>query len=220
LLATDFTVVQIDRRGRGASTNEAADYAIEREGEDLLAVVGAVPQPVMVFGHSYGAAVTLSVIDRLPVAAVLLYEPAFATAGGELIAADLLDSWAAMLAAGQREQALESFYRDVLRFDDASLDALRSLPVWQARIAAVHTGVREGRAANDFRPPRLRPAMPVRILLGEATTPQLTASTRAAAAALEGSELAVLPGQGRVAIDTATELVAQHIRETWARAQP
>jgi pimeloyl-ACP methyl ester carboxylesterase len=60
--------------------------------------------------------------------------------------------------------------------------------------------------------------MPVRILLGDATTPPLDASTRAAAQAVRGSELAVLPGQGHVAIDTAPDLIAQHVRDIWARA--
>ena len=202
------------------SAVEAPLYSIEREGADVQAVLEALPAPAMVFGHSYGATAVLTALAALPAAAVLLYEPPFDTSGGQLTSAALLDRWTDLLAAGEREQVLESFYRDVLQFDEAAIDALRPLPIWQARLAAVHTIVREGRALATFRAPELRPAMPVRILLGEVTTPQLAASTRAAAAALDGSELEILPGQGHVAIDTATELVARHVRETWARATP
>jgi pimeloyl-ACP methyl ester carboxylesterase len=219
LLRDEFTLVMVDRRGRGGSTREAAGYAIEREGEDILAVLEAVPQPAMVFAHSYGASSTLSVLDRLTCRAVLLYEPPFATPGHEMFTDEQLTRWQATLDEGRREELLEMFYREALRFDDAAIDALRPLPIWQARVAAVHTVVRECLAIRTFSPRATRARMPVRILLGEVTTPHLAASTRAAAAAVEGSELAVLPGQAHVAIDTATELIARHVRDTWAASR-
>lgn len=218
LLRDEFTLVQVDRRGRGMSRNEAEQYAIEREGEDLLAVLAACEQPVMVFAHSYGATITMAALDRLPAAAVLMYEPPFDTPGHEVVPRALLARWADLLAAGQREHALESFYRDVLQFDEAAIDALRPLPVWQARLAAVHTMVREGEAVARFQSPAVRPVMPVHILLGDVTAPHLAASTRVAAERIAGSELRVLPGQGHVAIDTAPELIARHVRKTWQRA--
>jgi pimeloyl-ACP methyl ester carboxylesterase len=218
LLQEEFTLVQVDRRGRGLSRSEADQYSIEREAEDLIAVLAGCEQPAMVFAHSYGATVTMAALDGLPAAAVLMYEPPFDTPGHEVVPAALLRRWAGLLAAGRREHALESFYRDVLRFDEAAIDALRPLPIWQARIATVHTMVREGEAVARFQPPPLQPAMPVRILLGEATTAQLAASTRVAAERIAGSELRILPGQGHVAIDTAPELIAQHVRATWQRA--
>jgi pimeloyl-ACP methyl ester carboxylesterase len=217
LLRDEFRLVMVDRRGRGGSADEAPDYAIEREGEDLLAVLAALDAPAMVFAHSYGATVTLTALDHLPAAAVLLYEPPFDTAQHQIVPEHLLARWTDLLERGEREAVLEDFYRDVLRFEPATIDALRPLPVWQARVAAVHTSVREGRALRTFRPARMRPTMPVRILLGEVTTPPLAASTRAAAAAVEGSELVTLPGQGHVAIDAVPELIAQHVRETWRR---
>ncbi len=217
LLRDDFTVYSLDRRGRGASTREAAEYAIEHEGEDVLAVLADAPGPAMVFGHSYGASVTLSVLDRLSgCVAALLYEPAFSTPGHDVFIDDQLARWSATLAEGQREALLELFYREALRFDDAAIDALRPLPMWQARIAAVHTVVREAAAVRTFTPPAIATPFPLRFLLGDRTTPHLTASTRAAAAAVAGSELEILAGQGHVAIDAAPDLVARHVREVWA----
>lgn len=46
-----FTVYAVDRRGRGAS-GDAADYAIEREYEDVATVVDAIDEPVNLLGHS------------------------------------------------------------------------------------------------------------------------------------------------------------------------
>lgn len=218
LLRDEFTLVLIDRRGRGGSTEEAPGYAIAHEGEDILAVLDTVPAPAMVFGHSYGATLTLTVLDRLPCRAVLLYEPPFATPGNPVFTDDQLARWQAALDEGRREALLEMFYREALHFDQAAIDAMRPLPIWQARIAAVHTVVREAVEVRSFTPSPLQPTMPVRILLGEVTAPHLAASTRAAATAIEGSELAILPGQGHVAIDSAPELIAQHVRQTWQLA--
>ena len=216
-LRDDFTLYALDRRGRGGSSREAADYGIEREGEDLLAVLTDRPGPSMVFGHSYGASVTLSVLDRLPnCVAVLLYEPPFATPGHEVFTNDQLDRWSAVLAEGRREDLLELFYREALLFDDAAIDALRPLPIWAARVAAVHTVVREAAAVRSFAPRPMAAPVPVRFLLGDSTAPHLTASTRAAAAAISGSELEILTGQGHVAIDADPGLVARHVREVWA----
>jgi pimeloyl-ACP methyl ester carboxylesterase len=219
LLRDEFTLVMLDRRGRGGSTDEAAQYATAREGEDVVAVLDQLPGPGMLFGHSYGATVALTVIDQLPnCAAALLYEPPFATPGHDVFSEDQLRRWQAVLDEGRREELLEMFYREVLFFDDAAIDAMRGLPVWQARIAAVHTVVREAHCVRTFAPRAVRPDVPVRFLVGEVTAPHLAASTRAAADLVAGSELVILPGQGHVAIDTAPQLVADHVRDTWRRA--
>ena len=51
--------------------------------------------------------------------------------------------------------------------------------------------------------------------MGDETTDELAASTRAAAALIENSDLHVLPGLGHVAIDAAPDLIARHVREMW-----
>jgi pimeloyl-ACP methyl ester carboxylesterase len=217
LLREEFTIVMVDRRGRGLSAEgEPPQYELRDEGADLLAVLAAIPGPALVFGHSYGATVSLSVLSELRAAAVLLYEPPFATPGHPVFDDAQLDRWQALLDAGDREALLEAFYREALAFDEASIDALRPLPIWQARLAAVHTVVREAREVTRYRPQHMATDVPVRFLLGEATTPHLVASTTAAAESVAGSALAVLPGQGHVAIDAAPELIAQHVRETWS----
>ena len=58
LLAGDFSVYTYDRRGRGDST-DTAPYAVNREVEDLAALIGAIGVPVAIFGHSSGAILAL-----------------------------------------------------------------------------------------------------------------------------------------------------------------
>ena len=53
-LASHFTVYAMDRRGRGESQDGTAVYTIEREFEDVAALVDSIGTPVNLFGHSYG----------------------------------------------------------------------------------------------------------------------------------------------------------------------
>jgi pimeloyl-ACP methyl ester carboxylesterase len=57
-LAADFTVFTYDRRGRGDS-GDTAPYAVEREVEDLAALIDAAGGTAAVFGFSSGAVLAL-----------------------------------------------------------------------------------------------------------------------------------------------------------------
>ena len=57
-LAERFTVYAVDRRGRGDS-GDADGYAVEREFEDVAAVIDSIGEPVNLLGHSYGACLAL-----------------------------------------------------------------------------------------------------------------------------------------------------------------
>src|SRR5687767_9633845 len=77
LLAGHFTVVAYDRRGRGDSGN-VLPYAVEREVEDLAALIGAVGGPAVLFGHSSGAGLALEAgVAGLPLAGIAAYEPPY-----------------------------------------------------------------------------------------------------------------------------------------------
>ena len=80
-LAERFTVVSIDRRGRGDS-GDAERYAVGREAEDIAAVVDAIGEPVHLLGHSYGGVCALEAALLTPnLAALTLYEPAIVAGG-------------------------------------------------------------------------------------------------------------------------------------------
>ena len=80
LLATDFTVFNYDRRGRGDS-GDSPPYAIEREIEDLHAVLAAAGGAAAVFGNSSGAVLALhAAAAGLPITKLALWEPPFMTA--------------------------------------------------------------------------------------------------------------------------------------------
>ncbi|MDP9188446.1 MAG: alpha/beta fold hydrolase, partial [Actinomycetota bacterium] len=77
LLAADFAVYRYDRRGRGES-GDTTPYAVERELEDLEAVINETGGPAFVFGLSSGAALALeAAASGRPVSGLALYEPPF-----------------------------------------------------------------------------------------------------------------------------------------------
>jgi pimeloyl-ACP methyl ester carboxylesterase len=76
-LAAQFTVVNYDRRGRGES-GDTAPYAVEREVEDLGALVDAIGGTASVYGHSSGACLALIAAGRgLQVTRLVLHEPPY-----------------------------------------------------------------------------------------------------------------------------------------------
>ena len=74
-LADELTVIAYDRRGRGDST-DTPPYAVEREIEDLAALVDVAGGSAFVFGHSSGAVLALGAAAAgVPIARLALYEP-------------------------------------------------------------------------------------------------------------------------------------------------
>jgi pimeloyl-ACP methyl ester carboxylesterase len=77
-----FTAVTYDRRGRGAS-GDSSHYAVDREVEDLGALISRVGGVASLVGHSVGALLALrAAASGLPIAALALYEPPFSDGGG------------------------------------------------------------------------------------------------------------------------------------------
>ena len=82
LLASHFTVVSYDRRGRGDST-DTAPYSPQREVEDIAALIDAVEGPVYLYGHSSGAAIALhaAIKMRKKVRKLAIYEAPYSLDG-------------------------------------------------------------------------------------------------------------------------------------------
>jgi pimeloyl-ACP methyl ester carboxylesterase len=148
LLAARHTTHAVDRRGRGAS-GDAPDYSIEREFEDLAAVVAAIVaesgRPVDVAGHSYGGRIGLGAALLSPnIRRLVVYEGAPPASGGRGYQDDgTLADIEALVAAGDRDEALATFMRDIVRMPAADLAAFRADPIWPRRAAAVATTIRE-----------------------------------------------------------------------------
>lgn len=220
LLSERRTLYLMDRRGRGDS-GDTEPYHLDREVEDVVAVVGAAREaagePVILLGHSFGGLCSAEAVLRTDaVASLLLYEPGLPNPDQPIAPPELLDRMRALLAAGDRDGLLATFMREAVGLDDATIDSLRPTPLWAARIHAAHTITREVDAVVGYRfdPARfagLQTSMPVRLLLGGDSPPGLRAATEAMHAAVAHSDLVVLPGQGHIAMDTAPQLFADAV---------
>jgi pimeloyl-ACP methyl ester carboxylesterase len=214
-LRDTMTTFAMDRRGFGAS-GDAAGYALEREFEDVAAVVEAVADrtggPVALWGHSYGAGCALGgaaltgAVHRL-----VLYEPGL----GIPYPAGSIEAVEAALAAGDREAALLLVLVGIIGMTDEEIASLRSGPRWPTMLASAPTVPRECRAEDGwtYRPGALdQVSAPTLLLAGAESHPVLKEATGRALAAIPGARVEVLDGHGHLAYRTDPAMVAAVIR--------
>ena len=209
-----FTVYAVDRRGRGDS-GDAGDYSIEREFEDVAAVVDSIAEPVNLLGHSYGAVCALeAALLTRNIRKLVLYEPGMNVTGEQVYPPDLIDRLAALLEAGDRDAVISTLFRDLVRMPQEEVEYLRSLPAWQKRVKAAHTVPRELRADEVYRfdPERFKDlSTPTLMLEGSDSPAFLKAADAAVAEALPDCRIIVMPGQGHAAMDTGTDLFTTEV---------
>jgi pimeloyl-ACP methyl ester carboxylesterase len=156
-----FTVVTMDRRGRGES-GDRANYSMDREADDVLAVLEAVGAELLV-GHSYGALCSILAAgktDRLR--RLVLYEPPIA------VKEDSLGTVDELVAAGQLDTALEGFLR-AAGTSDQQLALIRASPAWDVLLDAMPALPRELHACAAWRNPPGPIDTPTLFLLGADT---------------------------------------------------
>jgi pimeloyl-ACP methyl ester carboxylesterase len=208
-----YTVHAIDRRGRGQS-GDSNDYTIDREFEDVAAVVESIGEPVVLLGHSFGALCSLEATLRTSrVARLVLYEPPI-PAGVPIYSATIIDRLQVLLEQGDASGVVTRFFSEVVRMPAEELRRLHSLPNWAARVASAHTVPRELRASESYilEPDRFAGLdVPTLLLLGGDSPPFFKAAVTAVHDAVTSSRVVVMPGQQHVAINTAPELFLREV---------
>ncbi|HSJ63497.1 MAG TPA: alpha/beta fold hydrolase [Gemmatimonadaceae bacterium] len=207
------TVFVMDRRGRGRS-GDVTPYRIEREAEDVVAVIDAIGEPTALLGHSFGAICCLEAA-RLSnaVRRLMLYEPPIPV-DARLVPPAIVRQIDELVQTGEPEAALLHFFREVVRVPEADLDVMRSLPVWRTRVSLAHTIPRELRVDDFYRfDPSGFSTMrtPTLLLLGGESPAFFRRAIEALNAALPHSRLAILPGQQHIAMDTAPVLFTEGV---------
>jgi pimeloyl-ACP methyl ester carboxylesterase len=213
-LTSHRTVCVMDRRGRGSS-GDAATYSIEREYEDVAAVIDGIAseagRPVDVFSHSYGALCSLqAALLTTAIRKLVLYEaPAHFANTPEVV--DLLDRIDELVADGRREQAVEAFFREAVRAPVQEIELLKAQDAWSARVANAHTIAREARAALAYRfhPSRFTEmTAPTLLIVGGDNPTGVDESATLIVSALPDAQVTVLEGEQHMAMDTAPQRLA------------
>lgn len=215
-LEPHVTVHAMDRRGRGAS-GDSSNYTIEREYEDVAAVIdevaGASGSPVDVYCSSFGGLCTFGAAALTRnIRRLALYE-AWPMVNPEALLPppEFLERMENLLAEGHREAAVETAYRDLLKLPEEELAAVKSQPSWPARVAAAHTIPREERAfsATRFDPDQAaKVTVPTLLLIGS-ESPVWKPEAETMAGALPNARITVLEGQGHIADLLAPAVVAE-----------
>ena len=211
MLEKYFSIHAMDRRGRGGS-GDGPRYALERELEDIAAVVDSAGESVNLFGHGFGALLGLEAGLLSPnVRKLGLYEGGVTTSRSTVYPRGTVERMEGHLKEGNRDGVVVTFMRDIINMDTDDLGVLRSQPRWLERLKNAHTIPRELHADRDY---RFNPArfahfqVPTLILVGERSPDSDHTDAEALARALPNSRVEVLPGQGHAAMHTSPEMFA------------
>ncbi|GGW46913.1 alpha/beta hydrolase [Streptomyces galilaeus] len=187
LLAPHFTAFWYDRRGRGES-GDTAPYAVEREVEDLAALIEAAGGEAALYGVSSGGALALEAAAvGLPVSRVAVYETPFAdfSEGGAEERAAYTEHLTEALAHDRRGDAVELFLR-LTGLAEEMIQGARQSPMWPAMEGIAPTLAYDDAVMGDGLVPRERLASldaPVLSLAGSASPDWLRRAARAVAEA-------------------------------------
>ncbi|WP_336206367.1 alpha/beta fold hydrolase [Nonomuraea sp. LPB2021202275-12-8] len=204
-LASRFTAVSYDRRGRGDS-GDTLPYAARREIEDLRALVEAFGERVMVFGGSSGGALALEAAAAgVDIARLAVFEPPYVTDPGR----PPLPSHAelgALVEAGRRGEAVELFMTKGADLPAELVGGMKGQPFWASMEAAAHTLAYEAAVVGPGPVPSQRLAAvfaPTLVLAGAESTSRMLEAARAVAGALPDARLRVMEGQAHGQLEPA-----------------
>ena len=205
-LAKYFTVFNYDRRGRGDS-GDTAPYAVEREIEDIAALMDEAGETASVYGHSSGAGPVLhAAAHGLPVAKIALHDPPYAPNGEEerQRAREYGENLRAMLSEDRRGDAVELFMTTV-GMPQEMVEGMRQTPRWAELEAMAPTLAYDSEIMGDIARGGSVPVdqagrvtVPALVLTGGADYPWMTEVGRRLADAIPNGRHRVLEGQEHV----------------------
>jgi pimeloyl-ACP methyl ester carboxylesterase len=203
-LSSHYTVLTYDRRGRGDS-GDTQPYAVQREVEDITALITEFGDTAMVFGESSGGVLALeAVLAGAPISRLALYEPPFIVdSTRDPMPPDLPDRLAALVAAGRRDEVLELFMTVAAGLPAAAVEEARSSPMWSVLDSVAHTIAYDGRvmgvtqSGNPVALQRFARVMVPTLALAGGTSPDHQRNAvRQLTAVLPNARSQVVSGQG------------------------
>lgn len=212
LLSRHYAVHGYDRRGRGQSGPGASAYAVEREVEDLAAVLAAAGPDALVVGASSGAALALEAARAgVPMRKLALYESPFIVDDTHAPTDPLLGQRARELVdADRRGDAVALFMRTV-GVPAVGLAVMRVLPVWKKLTAVAHTLPYDLQIVLPHQQGRPLPAgyyadvtAPTLVIAGGKSPTYMKNAQAAVAAQLPEATMVELPGQTHIVQGKAT----------------
>jgi pimeloyl-ACP methyl ester carboxylesterase len=194
-----FTVLNYDRRGRGES-GDTLPYAVEREIEDIDALIAEAGGSAAVFGYSSGATLALKAAAHgLAITKLALYDAPFLVDDTyPRLPTDLPDQLAALISAGRRGDAVELYQTKAIGIPQDVVAQMRHAPFRPALEEIAHTLVYDATIVGDLSfPTDLIASVPVPTLVidGENSPPIMHSAADALARTLPNVRRCTLTGQ-------------------------
>jgi len=198
-LESGLTVLNYDRRGRGAS-GDTQPYAVEREVEDLDALIREAGGAAGVFGYSSGAHLALEAAARgLDITKLALYDAPFIVGDGlPRPPQDIASQLAKLISSNRRGDAVELYQTKLVGIPEQVVAQLRHAPFRPALEAMAHTLVYDATLVGDLSLPadRLRSIKaPTLALYGSQSPALMGPAAKALAEAIPDGQFRVLDGQ-------------------------
>jgi pimeloyl-ACP methyl ester carboxylesterase len=217
VLSKQFTVYNYDRRGRNAS-GDTPPYAVEREIEDIDAVVDAAGGAASLYGSSSGAVLALLATRQLPtrITKLALWEPPYFPEGFPKPPADTAKTYNNLIAAGKRGDAVEFFIAKVVGLPPEFVAQARNAPWWPHQEELAHTLAYDATIMGDYTLPTelvKEVKTPTLVLDGGASFPMMHITAQAITDALPHGQNRTLEGQSH---DVSAEALAPVLAEFFA----
>jgi pimeloyl-ACP methyl ester carboxylesterase len=213
-LAPHFTVFHYDRRGRGDS-GDTPPYAVEREVEDIEALINEAGGTAFVFGGSSGAVLALEAAARgLAITKLALYEPPFNSGDDNARRAseNYTKQLTALLAEGRRGDAV-TLAMTTWGAPAEAIAGMRQTPIWSMFEAVAPTLAYDNAIMGDGSVPTERMAsvtVPTLVIDGGASPAFMHNAAQATADTLPNAQRRTLEGQTH---DVAPEVLAPVLEE-------
>jgi pimeloyl-ACP methyl ester carboxylesterase len=225
LLSERCTVINYDRRGRGDS-DEAGPFAVQREIEDIAALIDAAGGRASVWGWSSGGALALRAVGAdIGVQRLSVYEaPFMVDRDGKLPTEDYSQRLDELVAAGDRGGAVKHFMKNAIRIPSPFVGLMPLMPIWKELKANALTLPYDWAALGEhnMQGNPLEPAewasvtVPTLIVHGTKSPINLKHGSRALAATLPNAELRLVAGTHNFKL----KLLAPVLAEFFAGGEP
>lgn len=203
MLAEHFTVINYDRRGRGDS-GDTQPYAVEREVEDIAALIDEAGGNASLFGASSGAVLALEAAAKLParVTGAVLFEPPFVVDDSRPpVPIDFVDAMKKLVEEDRRGDAVEYFMTKGVGLPVEVAAQMRGAPMWPMMESLAHTLPYDGAVMGSMLSGKPLPTdrwkgvtAPVLVAVGGASEPWLHNGSKALVAVMPSAEHCVLEG--------------------------
>ena len=223
LLSEKFTAINYDRRGRGKST-DAQPYTIEREVEDIEALIDTTGGSAYLFGSSSGSVLALDAANKLvnKVRGLIMYEPPFIIDDSRPpLPDDFADQVTKLVSAERRSDAVKLFFNKGMGIPAVFVTMMRLfMRDWSKMVEIAHTipydlAVLAGTQSGKPLPVKRWASItaPMLVLTGGKSEAFFHKGAQALANVLPNTQHRILKDQHHGSVVTAPKIIASEVAE-------